>query len=128
MSSLTPPLTTHTHNYTPPTKLLPQAIDLDVTLGEFIIITPPRETRTPGPLRPYAVILRVMADDGPPTTRGTIRIPHGIFKAMPDVIAVQAFASKLEYLLPDGSRQWLMHGVPASESTQHVPELLKWYN
>lgn len=94
---------------------------MDVTPGEFVIITPPRETRTPGPLRPYAVILRYMPDDGPPTTRGTIQIPHGIFKAMPEVIAVRAFASKLEYLLPDGTRQWLMHGAPASESTQPVP-------
>ncbi len=98
-----------------------QATDLDIIPGEFVIITPPRETRTLGPLRPYAVILRFMADDGPPTTRGTIRIPHGIFKDMPEVIAVRAFASKLEYLLPDGTRQWLMHGAPASESAPPVP-------
>ena len=62
-----------------------------------------------------------MADDGPPTMRGTIRIPHGIFKAMPEVIAVRAFASKLEYLLPDGTRQWLMHGAPASECSNQYP-------
>jgi hypothetical protein len=47
--------------------------------------------------------------------RGTIGIPHGVFKAMPDMLAVQAFASKLKYKLPDGSTEWLLHGAPASE-------------
>ena len=69
-----------------------------------------------GSQKPYAVILRVMADTNPPTMRGTIGIPNGVFKAaMPDMLAVQAFASKLKYKLPDGTTEWLMHGAPASE-------------
>ena len=84
-------------------------------MGEFVIIIPPRVTRAVGSQKPYAVILHVMADTGPPTMRGTIGIPHGVFKAMPDMLAVQAFASKLKYKLPDGSTEWLMHGAPASE-------------
>lgn len=84
-------------------------------MGEYIIITPPRETRAMGLQKPYAVILRVMEDSSPPTMRGTIGIPNGVFKAMPDMLAVQAFASKLKFKLPDGTTEWLMHGAPASE-------------
>jgi hypothetical protein len=47
--------------------------------------------------------------------RGTIGIPHGVFKGMPDMLAVQVFASKLKYKLPNGSTEWLLHGAPASE-------------
>ena len=65
-------------------------------MGEFVIFTPTRETRAVGSKKPYAVFLHVMADTGPPTMRGTIGIPLGVFKAMPDMLAVQAFASKLK--------------------------------
>jgi len=106
------------HHHTPrhpPHVPLKQRQDLDVDVGEFVIFTSPRKTRAVGSRKPYAVILHVMPDTGPPTMRGTIGIPHGVFKAMPDMLAVQAFASKLKYKLPDGSTEWLLHGAPASE-------------
>ena len=78
-----------------------QRMDLDIKVGEFVIMKPMRETRSESS---PVYIMEVMADPVPPTLRGSIQVHSSLIWTMPKIISVTGFASRLKYNTPEGAK------------------------